>query len=222
MLKWKYSVKRIGENEMGMSKELYQNAKKPQGSGGKFVINRMNERHRHLAKWGFLNLEIKKGDKVLDVGCGGGANLEVILQKINNGEAIGIDYSEVSVEIAKKRNKKAVETGKCKILQGDVMQLPLHDEDFDVVTAFETVYFWPEMKGALKEIYRVLKPGGRFMICNEADGEGENDEQMKTIIEGMSIYTEQELRKMLQDAGFKNINVYRKQEKHWLSTICEK
>ena len=45
---------------MGMSKELYQNAKKPQGSGGKFVINRMNERHRHLAKWGFSNLDIKE------------------------------------------------------------------------------------------------------------------------------------------------------------------
>ena len=207
---------------MGMSKELYQNAKKPQGSGGKFVINRMNERHRHLAKWGFSNLDIKENDRVLDIGCGGGANLAIILQKADKGIAVGVDYAEVSVEIARKKNKKAVETGRCEVLQGNVMELPLKDEDFDVITAFETVYFWPDMKESLKEVYRVLKRNGKFMICNEADGNSENDEKMKEIIEGMSIYTEDELVEFLKEAGFKNIRTHNEKEKHWISCICEK
>jgi ubiquinone/menaquinone biosynthesis C-methylase UbiE len=48
-----------------------------------------------------------------------------------------------------------------------VSQIPWEDGAFDLVTAFETVYFWPDFEGGLKEVRRVLKPGGTLFICNE-------------------------------------------------------
>lgn len=207
---------------MALEKKLYQNAKKPEGSGGIFMMNRMNERHRHMAKWGFSTIVVEKDDKALDIGCGGGANIATLLQKITDGEVYGMDYSEVSVEISKKKNKKAVSTGKCEIVQADVADIPYEDNTFSLVTAFETVYFWPDMTKALKEVYRVMQPGGRFMICNEADGPSEKDNKITDIIEGMKIYTAEELKNMLLDAGFSNIKLNSKGDKPWISVIAEK
>ena len=61
--------------------------------------------------------------------------------------------------------------------QASVAELPFEAEQFDVVTAFETVYFWPELAQNFREVYRVLKPGGTFFICNEANGETAKDDK---------------------------------------------
>ena len=74
----------------------------------------------------------------------------------------GIDYSAVSVEKARKVNAGAIAAGQCTVQQASVAELPFEAEQFDVVTAFETVYFWPELAQNFREVYRVLKPGGTF------------------------------------------------------------
>ena len=71
---------------------------------------------------------------------------------------------------------------------------------FDVVTAFETVYFWPELAQNFREVYRVLKPGGIFFICNEANGETTKDDKWTQIIGGMTIYTDTALKEYLEKA----------------------
>ena len=50
------------------------------------------------------------------------------------------------------------------------MKLPFGNEAFDIITAFETIYFWPNINEAFKQVYRVLKGSGTFMICNESNG----------------------------------------------------
>ena len=82
---------------------------------------------------------------------------------------VGIDYSEISVEKSRKINKAGIESKRCEILQGDVMKLPFRDKTFDVITAFETIYFWPDISEAFKKVYKILKIGGTFMICNESN-----------------------------------------------------
>lgn len=205
-----------------MDKKLYQNAKFPKGDGGKFILNRMNERHRHLAKWGFSNFDVGEEEKILDIGCGGGANLQTLLQKNDRAEVFGVDYSEVSVCLSQKKNKKAVSEGRCQVSQGDVHELCFDDGTFDLITAFETVYFWKDINKAMMEIYRVLKMGGRFVICNEADGKGENDDYIKSIIDGMEIYSEEELVNIVKNVGFRDIKIFTKPEKNWISLICIK
>ncbi len=108
---------------------------------------------------------------VLDCGCGGGANIKTLLKLCPKGKVQGIDYSAVSVEKARKVNAGAIAAGQCTVQQASVAELPFEAEQFDVVTAFETVYFWPDLAQNFREVYRVLKPGGTFFICNEANGE---------------------------------------------------
>ena len=78
----------------------------------------------------------------------------------------GIDYSHVSVEKAQQVNRQAIIEGRCTILQGSVADMIFADGWFDAVTAFETVYFWPDLPRCFREVFRVLRSGGTFLICN--------------------------------------------------------
>ena len=122
---------------------------------------------------------------VLDCGCGGGANIKTLLKLCPSGKVQGIDYSAVSVEKARKVNAGAIAAGRCTVQQASVAELPFEAEQFAVVTAFETVYFWPELAQNFKEVYRVLKPGGTFFICNEANGETAKDDKISGIRYGV-------------------------------------
>ncbi len=201
---------------------FFQNTRKPKGLGGKIMLSMMNSGHAALARWGFSHIEPKKDAHVLDIGCGGGANIATLLTLCSDGLVEGIDYSELSVEKSIKVNKAAVDAGKCKIVQGNVNALPYQNETFDLVTAFETIYFWPDIENAFKDIYNILKPGGQFMITNEVDGEQKNAEKWQKIIDGMTVYRAADLKKMLIAAGYSSIVVDVSEKKSWLSIIAKK
>ena len=147
---------------------FFENTRKPVGLGGKIMVAMMNVGHSAVARWGLQFLELAPDARVLDCGCGGGANMKRLLKKCPQGIVKGIDYSPVSVEKSKKVNKAAIAEGRCAVLQGSVADMVFADGWFDAVTAFETVYFWPDLPQCFREVYRVLKPGGTFLICNES------------------------------------------------------
>ena len=184
---------------------FFQNTCKPEGIGGKIMVNMMNAGHSSMAEWGFTHIEIRNDYRCLDIGCGGGANVKKLLVKTPYGKVIGIDYSEVSVIKSSKINKAEIENKHCEILQGNVMKLPFRKETFDIITAFETIYFWPDINEAFKQVYRVLKVSGTFMICNESNGENSKEEKWTKIIQGMKIYNSEQIKKSLEDAGFTDI-----------------
>ena len=101
---------------------------------------------------------------MLDCGCGGGANIKKLLKRCPQGVVKGIDYSEVSVEKARKLNEAAIREGRCVVWQGSVAEMIFAASWFDAVTAFETVYFWPDLPQCFREVFRVLKPGGYFPL----------------------------------------------------------
>ena len=146
---------------------FFENTRKPEGFGGKIMVAMMNIGHSAVARWGLRFLKLTPDDKVLDCGCGGGANIKRMLKKCPQGIVKGIDYSTVSVEKSKKVNKSAITKGRCTVLCASVSELPFESGQFDVVTAFETIYFWPDLSQCFREVWRVLKPGGTFLICNE-------------------------------------------------------
>ena len=130
---------------MGLLRKFFSNTGKPEGVMGKIVVAMMNKGHAGIAAWGFSHLDLQGNEQVLDCGCGGGANVAVFLRMVDEGRVTGLDYSPVSVEKAREVNSAAIATGRCSIVQGNVQALPFDDGGFDVVTAFETVYFWPEL-----------------------------------------------------------------------------
>ena len=200
---------------------FFQNTCKPEGIGGKIMVNMMNAGHSSMAEWGFTHIEIRNDYRCLDIGCGGGANVKKLLVKTPYGKVIGIDYSEVSVIKSSKINKAEIENKHCEILQGNVMKLPFRKETFDIITAFETIYFWPDINEAFKQVYRVLKVRGTFMICNESNGENPKEEKWTKIIQGMKIYNSEQIKKSLEDAGFTDIKIH-KNKKGWLCVVCKK
>ena len=199
---------------------FFENTRKPVGFSGKIMVVMMNLGHSPVARWGLRFLELAPDARVLDCGCGGGANIKRLLKLCPKGKVQGIDYSAVSVEKARKVNAGAIAAGQCTVQQASVAELPFEAEQFDVVTAFETVYFWLELAQNFREVYRVLKPGGIFFICNESNGDTDKDEKWTEIISGMTIYKDIELKAYLEQAGFHDVQIHKK--KSWLCITARK
>ena len=207
------------------NKELIRNARKPVGELGNQILDRMNKSHESMAQWGVGHFEIKEDDKILDIGCGGGRNIQRFAGQISeNGRVVGIDYSEVSVEKSKELNKEAIANGNVNILQASVSDMPFYDETFDIVTGFETIYFWPDFINDLKEVNRVLKKDGLVFFCNEAvyrEGEMEKYDDLVELLD-MKIYSEDVLRESLEKTGFKDFKTYIDDENDWICILARK
>ena len=132
--------------------------------------------------------------------------MQRLLKRSKDAQVYGIDISEESVAKAKKVNAKALDK-QVFVTQGSAEKLPYEGGKFDLVTAVETVYFWPNLPKCLQEVRRVLKSGGKFAIMVEVvDG----DSMWTNVVEGMTAYSPEELKKMLDDAGFVRTAVHRK------------
>ena len=200
---------------------FFENTRKPGGFGGKIMVAMMNSGHGAMADWGFGHITIAENACILDAGCGGGANIKKLLEKCPKGTVKGIDYSEVSVEKSRKVNAKAIKEERCEVLQASVAELPFDESSFDLVTAFETIYFWPGLADCFRGVYRVMKPGGTFFICNESNGETTKDDKWVEKIGGMTIYNAAQILTALNQAGFSDAKVD-KNEKGWICVTARK
>src|SRR5580704_4755328 len=140
---------------------------KPRGWLGRFTLWRMNSSHSKLTDWGLANISIEKHYAILDVGCGGGRTVSKLASIAAQGKVYGIDYSEESVAATKKTNARSIEAGSVEVRHGSVSQLPFSDGMFDLVTAVETHFWWPNLRADMREIFRVLKRGGTLIVVAE-------------------------------------------------------
>lgn len=204
---------------MGFFKRFLGNTRKPEGWMGKVMVNGMNRGHASVSDWAlscFLSNSCRKHLSLADFGCGGGRNTAELLKRFPAATVTALDYSEISCQKTKLYNQQAIQNGRCRVVQGDVSSLPFIDETFDGITAFETVYFWPGPVESFQEVWRVLKPGGTFMIVNEVDGMRQTDEKWLRLIDGMRIYNQEELEGFLTEAGFSKVVVHKHPNKNWL------
>ena len=108
------------------------------------------------------------------------------------------------------------------MLEASVAALPFEDNKFDVVTAFETVYFWPGLADCFREVYRVTKTGGIFLICNEVTGDTDKNDKWTQIISDMTIYRDVQLKTALEEAGFTDIKIHKNAHQDWLCVTGQK
>ena len=207
---------------MGLLKRFFNQTRKPEGVLGALMLRGMNSGHGELADWGFNHLPTIRPVRIVDLGCGAGRNAGELLRKYPDSHVTAIDYSALSVEKATAYNKKSVDAGRCAVRQGDVSDLKLPNESFDLATAFETVYFWPGLERCFEQVARVLKPGGLFLICNESDGLDAAGKKFEKIIDGMKCYTPQQLAAALETAGFSDVLTVHHPKKPWITVIARK
>jgi ubiquinone/menaquinone biosynthesis C-methylase UbiE len=193
---------------------------KPRGRLGRYVLWRMNSRHSKVTYWGLAHISVEKRDTVLDVGCGGGRTVSKLAAAAAQGKVYGIDFSEESVAASKRTNAGWIEMGRVEIRLGSVSQLPFADGMFDLVTAVETHFWWPNLPGDMREIFRVLKPGGRLIVIAEVY-KGANTTVAKLAEKyaartGMALLSVDEHRELFTAAGFSEVQIAEERKKGWI------
>jgi len=200
------------------------NPAKPTGEAGRSMLQRMNDSHYEMTGWAIDQMEFREEDHVLDVGCGGGETLHRISGKLPVGMLKGIDYSMVSVSLSREINREDIESGKMDILEASVESLPFSDGTFDKVVSVESFYFWPDPRKGLAEIYRVLKPGGTFMLVAEIyDSDRLTEEQKENIRKyNMNNPSIREYMDLFQETGFTRTTVHTRDDKTWIAVEGDK
>ena len=191
---------------MGLLKTFFTNCAHPKGRMGRAMLKFMNLTHAPLTNWGLDLVGIQDGWTMLDIGCGGGATLQRLLKRSHEAKVYGIDISEESVAKTRQINADVLDK-QVFIQQGSAEKLPYADGMFDLVTAVETIYFWPNLPNCIQEVRRVLKPGGKFAVMVEVVA---TDSVWTNVVEGMTAYTPAQLKQFLDDAGFINTEIYHK------------
>jgi ubiquinone/menaquinone biosynthesis C-methylase UbiE len=184
----------------------------------------MKRVHSKLSDWGLQQVSVGKGDTILDVGCGGGAMVRKLAAIAAEGKVYGVDHSEQSVAAARRSNKQGIAEGRVEIRQASVSALPFPDGLFDLVTAVETHYFWPDLPADMREILRVLKPGGTLVVLAEAYKGGKHDQWVQKVgqLTKMVLLTAKEHRELFGNAGYLDVRVMKRPDKGWICAIGRK
>jgi len=199
---------------------------KPSGWLGRLVVWNMNSRHSKLTDWGLSHVSIKPRDTILDVGCGGGKTVSKLAGMANEGKVYGLDYSDVSVAMARKRNAGWIDQGRVEIREGTVSELPFTNEMFEFVTAVETHFWWPDLTVGLREIRRVLKTGGAVLLVAEVY-KGATTKTAKLVEQyapktGIKLLSIEQHRDLLVNAGYAEVQIIENANKGWLCGLGKK
>ena len=196
----------------------------PTGVTGRTVAAKMNKEHWHLTTWGLKHVNVKSGFTILDVGCGGGKTISRLARRVGQGKVYGLDQSAEMVDYSSQINRKLIAKNRAEIVQGSATKTGFKGEFFDLVTAIETYYFWPNLADAFQEIKRVLKKGGHLLIVSEMIKDGTYEAENAEIIAKTQVHLVafEEMKRILQSAGYISVKIYRKRKSNWNAILAQK
>lgn len=197
---------------------IFGQVRKPTGPLGRRVLQAMNRAHAAMTDWGLQQAHVEKNATILDVGCGGGRTVQRLAAMAPEGTIHGIDYSPASVTASRRTNAREVETGRVQIQLGSVAHMPFPDGTFDLVTAVETHYYWPKLPANMREVFRVLKPGGMFVLIAETYRGGRLGALYGVAMRLLraAYLSDAEHRNLLAQAGFAEVSTVHEPGKSWI------
>lgn len=198
--------------------KYYQRASLPHGFWGRRVLKLMNDERLHgaMPQWALDGLDIGPKASILDIGCGGGANIKRLLSLYPECSVVGIDHSPLALDYAYNLNYDEI-MRRCIVVESDIETMQISKESFDLVTAFECAYYC-NMQSCMAQIMRVLKPGGMLLIANEMDGESPMCRSLEAKMDHrIHAFTIGELKQILADAGYTSIHSKRHQPQGFIA-----
>jgi ubiquinone/menaquinone biosynthesis C-methylase UbiE len=192
---------------MKLFKTIGKQLQHPRGLFGKILFTWMTRKTIAHAQWTADLLDVQPDDDVLEIGFGNGSNIKLLLERAVRGTVTGAEISETAIEMASKKNAKAISEGKVKLHLASGNTLPFKDEGFDKVCTVATAYVIEEPGAVFKEMYRVLKPIGRAAVTFPIR---ENFMQFKPAqTEGFYLHKLSDLETAFRSAGFVNCKTER-------------
>ena len=200
---------------------LFRQVRNPSGLLGKRVIRAMNLGHAKMTDWALDQVPIPKDAAALDIGCGGGRTVQRLAVLAPNGKIVGLDNSPASVAASQETNTNEILAGRVRIEQGSVASMPFPDSTFHIVTAAETHYYWPDLPANVREVLRVLKPGGTFLLIAETYKGGPFRFLYGIVMPllGAAFLTDAEHKDLLLHAGFTDVVTKHVAGKNWICAI---
>ncbi len=192
-----------------LARLIARQSRTPSGPVARIYGRILDVDHRRINARAIAALDVR-GNDVLDVGFGGGIGLRAAL-RAGARTVTGVDLSPPMVAQARRRLRRDIAAGRVRVDEGSVEALPYPDDSFDRLLTVHTIYFWPEPTSGLRELRRVLRPGGRLVIATAAK---DLMARMPFTAYGFRLFEEAELAALLAEVGLCDVSVER--ERSWI------
>src|SRR4029453_18988872 len=142
---------------------------RPTGAGGHVAGWIMSGRSSNVrrSRWAVQLLDVQPTDRVIELGGGPGVAVAALATRAIRGLVVGVDHSQVMIRQARRRNKAAIRAGRVRLMHTPVQSLSISDGPFNAALAVNTVGMWPDPTARLRELARLLRPGGRIALVSQ-------------------------------------------------------
>lgn len=183
-------------------KQVAAQLRKPEGDFGREVGRKMNEGNRAMNLHTLAVVNPEAGDRILEIGMGNGYFVKNIVGVENDIHYTGCDYSSDMVREAGQLNDGFIKQGKVRFHQASILEMPFGENSFNKIFTINTLYFWDDHQAALREICRVLKSDGKFLLSVRPK---RIMEKIPITRHGFKLFGEEEILDLLSKAGFSSI-----------------
>jgi arsenite methyltransferase len=184
----------------------------PSGILGRFVLPRVwNRRNSALNDVALNSLALRPGDRVLEVGFGGGQLLGRMAGAITGGFLAGVDVSPTMVAFCEKRYRWLIRERKLELRCAGAESLPYPSAHFTKACSVNSIFYWQNAPQAISELWRVLAEGGMLVLCFTCK---EALEKRGFTNSEVTLYAAEEVQQMMETSGFHSIRMVRASDKH--------
>lgn len=173
--------------------------RQPHGFMARKVAQRMNKSNRVLYDGAWKALDLRDGMHVLEIGFGNGLFFPELTRQAKGLKLHGLDFSKDMVAQATANNRALIASGTLTLTHGASDRMPFADASFDRIFCINVVYFWDDPAAHLREVRRVLKPGGTFTAVLRRKS---SMEKLPFAPYGFTMYEQADWEGVLQRNGF--------------------
>jgi ubiquinone/menaquinone biosynthesis C-methylase UbiE len=170
-----------------------------------------NTRNVALNDAAFECLALKPGDRVLEVGFGGGYLLGCMAAVLSEGLLAGVDASPAMVAFCEKRHRRLIEQGRLELRCASAESLPYPPNYFTRACSVNSIFYWQNAARAIAELWRVLAEGGTLVLCFTCK---QSLGDRAFAAHGLVLYEGDEVQRMMEAAGFQQIRLLRAADQH--------